>query len=191
MAGHPDAARTALDAAREGVANPRGHLHTLGIAWPLIWLEEFDEARRFVTWAVQVQREGGYHSFLPQSLLPEAELDFRTGHWDRALAGALEAEQLFAETNQLVDVAIAASTLARIEARAATPRQLPSTLRRRSVATARPACSPPPRSVSRRSATSSSRDVSSTVPSTISRGRRASPPAAKYRRWVCSKWNPT
>jgi DNA-binding CsgD family transcriptional regulator len=116
MAGHPDAARTALDAAHEGVANPRGHLHTLGIAWPLIWLEEFDEARRFVTWAVQVQREGGYHSFLPQSLHPEAELDFRTGHWDRALAGAVEAEQLFAETNQLVDVAVAASTLARIEA---------------------------------------------------------------------------
>ena len=23
---------------------PRGHLHTLGIAWPLIWLEEFDAA---------------------------------------------------------------------------------------------------------------------------------------------------
>ena len=116
MSGHPDAARTALDAAREGVANPRGHLHTLGIAWPLIWLEEFDAAGRFITWAVQVQREGGYHSFLPQSLLPEAELDFRTGHWDRALAGALEAAQLFAETNQPIDVAIAASTLARIEA---------------------------------------------------------------------------
>jgi len=94
MAGHPDARRTALDAARDGIATSRGHLHTLGIAWPLIWVEELDEARRFVTWAVQVQREGGYHSFLPLSLLPEAELDFRTGHWDRALAGATEAAQL-------------------------------------------------------------------------------------------------
>jgi DNA-binding CsgD family transcriptional regulator len=116
MAGDPHATATALTAAHEGIASRRGHLHTLGIAWPLIWLEQYDAAREFVTWAVHVQREGGYHSFLPQSLLPEAELDFRTGHWDRALAGASEAAQLYEETGQSVDGAIAASTLARIEA---------------------------------------------------------------------------
>jgi DNA-binding CsgD family transcriptional regulator len=116
MAGDPHATATALAAAHEGIASRRGHLHTLGIAWPLIWLEQYDTARDFLTWAVQVHREGGYHSFLPQSLLPEAELDFRTGHWDRALAGASEAAQLYEETGQPVDGAIAASTLARIEA---------------------------------------------------------------------------
>ena len=67
MAGHPDARRTALDAAREGVASSRGHLHTLGITWPLIWLEEFDEARQFVTWAAEVQRDGGFHSLYASS----------------------------------------------------------------------------------------------------------------------------
>ncbi|MEQ1730727.1 MAG: hypothetical protein ABL982_20345, partial [Vicinamibacterales bacterium] len=116
MAGDPRATATALAAADEGIASRRGHLHTLGIAWPLIWLEQYDAARDFVTWAVHVQREGGYHSFLPQSLLPEAELDFRTGHWERALAGASEAAQLYEETGQTVDGAIAASTLARFEA---------------------------------------------------------------------------
>ena len=116
MAGDPRATATALAAADEGIASRRGHLHTLGIAWPLIWLEQYDAARDFVTWAVHVQREGGYHSFLPQSLLPEAELDFRMGHWERALVGATEAAQLYEETGQSVDGAIAASTLARFEA---------------------------------------------------------------------------
>lgn len=116
MAGDQRATATALTAAHEGIGSQRGHLHTLGIAWPLIWLEQYDAARDFIAWAVHVQREGGYHSFLPQSLLPEAELDFRTGRWERALVGASEAAQLFEETGQRVDAAIAASTLARIEA---------------------------------------------------------------------------
>ena len=116
MAGDPHATATALAAAHEGIVSRRGHLHTLGIAWPLIWLEQYNTARDFVAWAVHVHREGGYHSFLPQSLLPEAELDFRTGHWSRALDGASEAAQLYEETGQPVDAAIAASTLARIEA---------------------------------------------------------------------------
>ena len=116
MAGHPDALRTARAAAEACMASKRGHLHTLGIVWPLVWLEDYDLARRFVTWAVQVQREGGYHSFLPQSLLPGAELDFRTGRWAQALSGAIEARQLFIETNQPTEAAVAASTIARIEA---------------------------------------------------------------------------
>lgn len=116
MAGHPHAADTARAAADEGVSSRRGHLYTLGIAWPLIWLEDYDEAHRFLTWAVQVQREGGYHSFLPQSLLPAAELAFRTGRWPEAQAAADEALQLYIETDQAADAAIAASTLARIEA---------------------------------------------------------------------------
>jgi DNA-binding CsgD family transcriptional regulator len=116
MAGHPDAVRTSRTAAEACMASKRGHLHTFGIVWPLVWLEEYDLARRFVMWAVEVQRAGGYHSFLPQSLLPGAELDFRTGHWPQALTGAIEARQLFIETNQPTEAAVAAGTIARIEA---------------------------------------------------------------------------
>jgi DNA-binding CsgD family transcriptional regulator len=116
MAGDPHARATARAAAEAGLATKRGHLHTLGIGWPLVWLEEYDLARRFVTWAVQAQREGGHHSFLPQSLLPCAELDFRTGRWVDALEAATEARQLFMETRQPTEAAIAASTIARIAA---------------------------------------------------------------------------
>ena len=107
MAGDPHARTTSRAAAEAGLATRRGHLHTLGIGWPLVWLEEYDLARRFVMWAVQAQREGGHHSFLPQSLLPGAELDFRTGRWVEALEAATEARQLFMETRQPTEAAIA------------------------------------------------------------------------------------
>ncbi|HEY7626152.1 MAG TPA: AAA family ATPase [Ilumatobacteraceae bacterium] len=116
MAGHPDALRTAKAAAAAGLTGKRGHLHALGIAWPLVWLEEYELAERFISAAVRIQRDGGYHSFLGQSLSPGAELAFRVGRWLDAHAAATEACQLLVETNQPADAAIAASTLARIEA---------------------------------------------------------------------------
>jgi DNA-binding CsgD family transcriptional regulator len=116
MAGHPGATATALRAAETGMASPRGHLHALGIAWPLIWLEQFEVASRFLSWAIEIQREGSYHSFLPLSLLPQAEFEFRTGDLMKARSTAAEAVELFGETNQLADVAIASGVLARIEA---------------------------------------------------------------------------
>ncbi|HSB84821.1 MAG TPA: AAA family ATPase, partial [Ilumatobacteraceae bacterium] len=116
MAGHPNATRTARAAAETGMSGRRGHLHTLSIAWPLVWVEEYDLAERFISAAVKIQREGGYHSFLPQSLLPGAELDYRLGRWPHARAAAIEARQLFLETNQPTDAALAAGTIARIEA---------------------------------------------------------------------------
>ena len=116
MAGEPSAALTARAAAESASSTTRGHLHTLSIVWPLVWLEDFEQARRFLTWAVGVQRDGGYHSYLPQSLLPNAELDFRTGRWQQALHCAIEAQQLFIETNQPTDAALSAGTIARIHA---------------------------------------------------------------------------
>ena len=95
---------------------PHGHAHTLGIAWPLVWLEEYELARQVTDRAIAVQREAGFLLYLPQSLLPRAELDFRTGNWDAALAEASEALALFEETGQPAEAAAASAVLARMEA---------------------------------------------------------------------------
>jgi DNA-binding CsgD family transcriptional regulator len=66
--------------------------------------------------AIATQRESGFQLFLPQSLLPRAELDFRTGDWDTAIAAATEALDLFEETQQPAEAATAAAVLARMHA---------------------------------------------------------------------------
>jgi DNA-binding CsgD family transcriptional regulator len=116
MAGDPGALATTLAAARAAMASTRGHLHTSGIAWPLVWLDEHELARHFLTWAIAAQRDGGCHSYLPQSLLPSAELDHRTGRWRQAAASAYEAHQLFIETGQPTEAAQAAGMIARLAA---------------------------------------------------------------------------
>jgi len=116
VAGSVDARDTALAAAAAAVHAPHGHAHTLGIAWPLIWLEQYDVAREVTDRATAVQRESGFLLFLPQSLLPQAELDFRTGRWDQAVHAAAEALALFGETRQPSEAASAAAVLARMEA---------------------------------------------------------------------------
>ncbi|HXG76314.1 MAG TPA: helix-turn-helix transcriptional regulator, partial [Gaiellaceae bacterium] len=116
VAGRPGAREAALAAAAAAARSPHGHAHTLAIAWPLIWLEEYDVAREVTARAVGVQREAGFLLYLPQSLLPRAELDFRTGAWDAALASASEALALFQETEQPSEAAWAAAVLARMEA---------------------------------------------------------------------------
>ena len=79
VAGSDGARDAALAAAAAAAKAPHGHAHTLGIAWPLIWLEEYDVAREATDRAIALQREAGFLLYLPQSLLPQAELDFRTG----------------------------------------------------------------------------------------------------------------
>ena len=116
VAGRDGARDSALAAAAAAAKAPHGHAHTLGIAWPLIWLEEYDVARQVTDRAMAVQREAGFLLYLPQSLLPRAELDFRTGRWETALSAADEALGLFEETQQASDVASAAAVLARMEA---------------------------------------------------------------------------
>jgi DNA-binding CsgD family transcriptional regulator len=116
VAGSADARETALAAAAAAASAPHGHAHTLGIAWPLIWLEEYDRAREVTDRATAVQREAGFLLYLPQSLLPQAELDFRTGRWEPAVHAAGEALALFEETQQPSEAASAAAVLARMEA---------------------------------------------------------------------------
>lgn len=116
MAGHEEARRSAQIATREAIATPHGHIHSLGIGWPLVWLEEYELARAFIRRSVDIQREGGFLAYLPQALLPLAELEFRTGHWDDARLHATEALHLFEELEQPTEAAFALPLLARIEA---------------------------------------------------------------------------
>jgi DNA-binding CsgD family transcriptional regulator len=116
VAGEAGALDSALAAMTAAARAPHGHAHTLGIAWPLVWLEEYDLAREVTDRSIRIQREAGFLLYLPQSLLARAELDFRTGAWDVAIAEAREALELFEETRQPAEAASAAAVLARMAA---------------------------------------------------------------------------
>jgi DNA-binding CsgD family transcriptional regulator len=116
MAGHEKARASVQLAAESALASPYGHIHSLAIGWPLVWLEEYELAAAFLGRSVEIQREGGFLAYLPQALLPLAELEYRTGHWDDARLHATEALQLFEELAQPTEAAFAAPLLARIEA---------------------------------------------------------------------------
>jgi DNA-binding CsgD family transcriptional regulator len=116
VAGRVGARESALAAAAHAARSPHGHAHTLAIGWPLIWLEEYEAARAVTDRAIAVQRESGFLLYLPQALLPRAELDFRTGQWDAAVRDAAEALVLFEETKQPSEAAWAAAVLARMHA---------------------------------------------------------------------------
>ena len=116
VAGRFGARDSALAAMAAAARAPHGHAHTLGIAWPLVWLEEYDLARKVTDRAIALQREAGFLLYLPQSLLPRAELDFRTGNFEPAIAEASEALALFEETGQPAEAAAASAVLARMQA---------------------------------------------------------------------------
>lgn len=116
VAGRFSARAAALEAAAAARLSPHGHAHTLAIAWPLVWLEEYQAAREVTDRAIEVQLEAGFLLYLPQALLARAELDFRTGSWDAAATGATEALALFEEAKQPSEAAWAAAVLARMEA---------------------------------------------------------------------------
>lgn len=116
MAGAPRARAATLQAMDSAIASPHGHTHTLGIGWPLVWLEEYEPARAFITRSVELQRAGGHLAYLPQALLAMAELDFRTGHWDVVRTNTAEALRLFHEGQQPTEAAVASAMLARLEA---------------------------------------------------------------------------
>lgn len=116
MAGHPQATESVIEAMTAAHAAPHGHTHTLGIGWPLLWLEDYERARAFICRSVESQRETGSLAFLPQALLALAELDYRTGNWSAAENNAIEALALFVEGRQPTEAAIAEALLARLDA---------------------------------------------------------------------------
>jgi DNA-binding CsgD family transcriptional regulator len=103
-------------AAQAAISSPHGHIHSLGIGWPLVWLEEYELANAFIKRSIEIQRQGGFLAYLPQALLPLAELEFRTGHWDDARIHVTEALGLSEDLRQPIEASFASSLLSRIEA---------------------------------------------------------------------------
>ena len=116
MAGEPTARDWVLAAAESAFVSVHGHMHTLGIGWPLVWLEDYERAYGFITRSVSIQRQGGHLAYLPQALLALAEVDYRTGRWEPARSHAEEALRLFQEGEQPTEAAVASAYLARLEA---------------------------------------------------------------------------
>jgi DNA-binding CsgD family transcriptional regulator len=116
MAGASTARASVRSAMEAAIKAPNGHTHTLGIGWPLVWLEEYGLARSFLERSIALQRNGGFLAYLPQAILPLAELDFRTGRWPEARSGAEEAWRLFRELGQPTEAAFASALLARLDA---------------------------------------------------------------------------
>jgi DNA-binding CsgD family transcriptional regulator len=82
----------------------------------LMWFEEFDRAREVLTRTIDTARAGSALSALPYALSVLSELDFRTGNWAAAYAGATEAVRIAHETHQVTTLAFSLSCLARLEA---------------------------------------------------------------------------
>jgi DNA-binding CsgD family transcriptional regulator len=117
IAGDTAGSAMLIELAREATANvSMGHRQTSALGWPLVWVEEYGAARTLLTWALEAQRQGGSLRYLPQSLHPLAELDFRVGRWVPALAQVYEAIDLLEETGQHAEQGFARATAARIEA---------------------------------------------------------------------------
>jgi len=82
----------------------------------LTWIEEYDLARRLFTQMIDAARSQSALGYLPYPLAGLSELDFRTGKWAAAYAGAAEAIRIAEETGQLVTHAFSLVCLARVEA---------------------------------------------------------------------------
>ncbi|HET7855592.1 MAG TPA: AAA family ATPase [Gaiellaceae bacterium] len=82
----------------------------------LTWIEEYDLARRLFTQMIDASRRQSALAYLPYPLAGLSELDFRTGNWAAAAAGAAEAIRIAEETGQLVTHAFSLVCLARVDA---------------------------------------------------------------------------
>jgi DNA-binding CsgD family transcriptional regulator len=82
----------------------------------LMWFEQYDRAREVLVRTIDSARAGSALGALPYALSVLADLDFRTGNWAAAYAGATEAVRLADETNQITTLAFSLGGLARLEA---------------------------------------------------------------------------
>jgi DNA-binding CsgD family transcriptional regulator len=100
--------------------DPRFLDRSYAVVWPaalaLVWMEDHDTARELFVRVIERARDESVPSVLPYTLVGLAELDYRTGGWSRAYAGASEAVTLARETEQPVALGFALACLSRIEA---------------------------------------------------------------------------
>jgi DNA-binding CsgD family transcriptional regulator len=82
----------------------------------LTWIEEYDMARRLFSQMIDAARHRSALGYLAYPLAGLSELDFRTGNWPAAYAGAAEAIRIAEETGQHVTHAFSLVCLARVEA---------------------------------------------------------------------------
>jgi DNA-binding CsgD family transcriptional regulator len=81
-----------------------------------VWVEEYERAHGLFDGLITALRSAGAVAPLAHLLASRADLDFRTGHWPAAHAGALEALDIGRETGQTSGSGLSCATLARIEA---------------------------------------------------------------------------
>jgi DNA-binding CsgD family transcriptional regulator len=81
-----------------------------------IWVEDYTRARSVCSRLVSALRDASALTPLPYALAAMSELDFRTGQFAAALAGATEAVSLAIEIDQLGVAAYSLVSLARVEA---------------------------------------------------------------------------
>jgi DNA-binding CsgD family transcriptional regulator len=82
----------------------------------LLWFEQYERAREVLTRTIDSARAGSALGALPYPLSVLSDLDFRTGNWAAAYAGATEAVRLADETDQVTTLAFSLGCLARLEA---------------------------------------------------------------------------
>ena len=87
-----------------------------GVIQALVWIEQWDLARRMIEGMIATARRAGALSVLPFALATLSELELRCGRIPAAYAAAAESAQLAEDTRQSVESSFSHVTLARVEA---------------------------------------------------------------------------
>lgn len=114
-----EARRLLLEAAPTlATATPGSHEQVLAVfaAFSLAWLYEHDDALRLVEPVLDAARSVPVMATMPLPLIVRAEVNFRRGHWARALADAEEARGLADEFRQRAILPFTYALLAVLEA---------------------------------------------------------------------------
>jgi DNA-binding CsgD family transcriptional regulator len=82
----------------------------------LMWFERYDEARETLSRTIAAARERSALGGLPYALATLSEIDYRTGDWTAAYAGASEAVRIAEDTGQESLLSYALVCLAQVEA---------------------------------------------------------------------------
>jgi tetratricopeptide (TPR) repeat protein len=106
-----------LAEANVDAADPLTRAHFMLLrASSLAILERYDESRAILDEVVATGRQQSAPSLLPFPLAALAYVDFRTGRWTRAYAGATASVDLARETGQVPTLTFCLSALAQVEA---------------------------------------------------------------------------